>query len=115
MSKVYSCAEVAAHNKENDLWIVKDGKVYDITKYVDEHPGGVDTLAEVAGKDATYNYNSVGHSEDAQAILEKFLIGKLDPADSQQLPSAAISSKTSYTSLAVIAVLLSICFYFILA
>ena len=56
--------------------------VYDVTKYVKNHPGGVDVLVDVAGKDATEAYEDVGHSEDANDILEAYLIGTLkDAAD----------------------------------
>ena len=40
-----------------------------------DHPGGADLLIDSAGKDATEDYADVGHSEDADEILESFLIG----------------------------------------
>lgn len=51
----FSRAEVAKHTKENDLWIVIDGSVYDLSKFVDLHPGGAYVIqdSKVAGKDAT--------------------------------------------------------------
>ena len=33
-------AEVRKHCTKDDLWIIIEGRVYDITKYVDRHPGG---------------------------------------------------------------------------
>ncbi|KAJ5772228.1 hypothetical protein N7520_002757 [Penicillium odoratum] len=72
---VFNVADVAAHNTRTDLWVIIHGKVYDLTKYVRDHPGGADVLYDVAGLDATEAYDEVGHSEDADEILETFLIG----------------------------------------
>lgn len=69
--------EVSRHTKKTDLWIILHGKVYDLTNYVEDHPGGVPFLLEFAGKDATEAYEDIGHSEDAREILENHLIGKL--------------------------------------
>lgn len=51
-----------------------------MTKYAKDHPGGVDVLLDVAGQDATAAYEDVGHSEDANEILESYLIGMLKDA-----------------------------------
>lgn len=39
MTKTFSAAEVASHNKANDLYVVVDEDVYDLTTFQDEHPG----------------------------------------------------------------------------
>lgn len=49
MSAVYTLEEVAKHKSSDDLWIVIDGNVYDVTDYVEEHPGGADLIEEEAG------------------------------------------------------------------
>lgn len=36
--KVFSTAEVAKHNQSSDLWMVINGRVYDVTKYAPDHP-----------------------------------------------------------------------------
>ncbi len=48
---LYTAAEVATHNKDSDLWLIIQGKVYNVTKFIDEHPGGVDVLLEHGGAD----------------------------------------------------------------
>lgn len=37
----------------SDVWIDVTGKVYNITPYLEFHPGGVDEIMRGAGKDAT--------------------------------------------------------------
>ena len=39
MSKTFSQADVTAHKKPDDLWIIVDEDVYDLTKFQTEHPG----------------------------------------------------------------------------
>lgn len=40
MSGSYSKADVASHSKPDNLWIIVDDDVYDLSKFQDEHPGG---------------------------------------------------------------------------
>ncbi|KAF9895117.1 hypothetical protein FE257_000019 [Aspergillus nanangensis] len=84
----YTTEDIAAHNSKGDLWIAVHGKVYDVTSYVRDHPGGADALIEVAGKDATDAYEDVGHSEDADQILEGFRVGILKDATEYKRPAA---------------------------
>jgi len=39
MAKSFSVAEVASHNKTDNLYVIVDEDVYDLTKFQDEHPG----------------------------------------------------------------------------
>ncbi|KAI0406741.1 cytochrome b5 [Xylaria palmicola] len=73
----YTAQQVAEHNSPDDLWIIISGKVYDVSEYTDDHPGGKDILLEVSGRDATEDFDFVGHSEDAKSTLADFEIGLL--------------------------------------
>ena len=68
-------AEVEQHVTHDDLWLVIDGKVYDVSEYMDDHPGGGEILLNAAGKDGTDDFEDVGHSADARARLKKLEIG----------------------------------------
>ncbi|KAH8081967.1 FMN-dependent dehydrogenase-domain-containing protein [Filobasidium floriforme] len=48
-----SMSEVEKHNKPGDLWVVIEGKVWDMTEFIEDHPGGKAPILRHAGKDAT--------------------------------------------------------------
>ncbi|KAJ6050337.1 hypothetical protein N7499_010271 [Penicillium canescens] len=50
---VYSPEQVSTHNDAADLWITIDQEVYDLSNFIEEHPGGANILLTVAGKDAS--------------------------------------------------------------
>ena len=61
--------EVAQHNTPESCWIVLNGKVYDLTSFYAEHPGGASLITNNAGKDASALFNPV-HPKD---IVERLL------------------------------------------
>ena len=75
-NKEYTLEEVAKHNKKSDAWIVINGKVADVTKWIPLHPGG-DIIMKGVGKDASALFKSVGHDEYAKKMLKKYQIGIL--------------------------------------
>ncbi|KAK8922897.1 Acyl-CoA dehydrogenase apdG [Metarhizium anisopliae] len=78
MSKVFSTSDVASHNKGDDMYIIVDGDVYDITKFQDDHPGGKKILQRVAGKDASkifWKYHNEGILKKYKGKLQ---VGSLD-------------------------------------
>merc|ERR1712098_932111 len=81
MTKVYSMAEVRSHTSETDCWVVVHNKVYDVTSFLANHPGGSAIILAVAGRDATNAFEDVGHSFFARKKLEDFFIGNLKEED----------------------------------
>lgn len=57
--------QVKTHNSEENCWIVIGDEIYDVTDYLDEHPGGVSKIMQYAGKDATKAFEEAGHSMEA--------------------------------------------------
>ncbi|GJC80791.1 cytochrome B5 [Colletotrichum tofieldiae] len=84
----FTAKEVAAHREANDCWMVIHGEVYDVSKYIHDHPGGADVLIEAAGVDATEAFDNAGHSEDAYEIMADFRVGKLKGVNKRSAPKA---------------------------
>lgn len=76
-TKYFKMKEVYKHNRPSDAWLVINGKVYDVTSWIPQHPGGKVILKGI-GKDATTLFNRIGHSQHAHQILNKYYIGNLD-------------------------------------
>lgn len=117
--KTFTMDEVKKHNSTDDLWIVYNGQVYDVSTYLDEHPGGEEVIVDCAGEDATEAFNDIGHSDDAHDILKGLLIGKLEggvTVETKGVTSGASSAEVSslpfpLVAAAVFAVLAGVYFY----
>ncbi|EIE25832.1 cytochrome b5, partial [Coccomyxa subellipsoidea C-169] len=72
--------EVKAHRTKSDAWTVLRGKVYNITPYINFHPGGADWIMKGAGMDCTALFNKYHAWVNSDMLLEKCLIGQLAPA-----------------------------------
>ncbi|TRZ24062.1 hypothetical protein HGM15179_003039 [Zosterops borbonicus] len=83
--RYYRLEEVQKHNNSQSTWIIIHNRIYDVTKFLDEHPGGEEVLREQAGGDATENFEDVGHSTDARTMSESFIVGELHPDDRSKL------------------------------
>jgi cytochrome b involved in lipid metabolism len=77
----FSVAEVAKHNKPTDCWLIISADVYDVSTYLEFHPGGADIIIPYCGRDATQAFNTQGgrgkHSSQATQELQKHLLGPL--------------------------------------
>lgn len=48
-TKLYTVKDLKEHTTEDDCWIAINGKVYDVTHFLDEHPGGFDIIVTNTG------------------------------------------------------------------
>lgn len=79
--------EVAKNNTLESLWVIIDAKVYDLTEFVDAHPGGETVLQQVAGTDATGDFYNLHRHE----VLQKYAslcIGTVKGEQSQVVESS---------------------------
>merc|ERR1711907_501063 len=85
-TKLITAKELQKHTTDDDLWLLIGGKVYDVSKYKDEHPGSDSILFDVKGIDATQEFVDVGHSGDAEETRDKLLVGDFDMSTADELP-----------------------------
>ncbi|SGZ49215.1 CIC11C00000003737 [Sungouiella intermedia] len=65
-SKEFTPEEVAKHNKEDDCWVIVKNVVLDLTSFLNDHPGGKESIVKFAGQDATESFDML-HEDDVIA------------------------------------------------
>ena len=90
--KTYAFEDIKDHDREDDLWVAVFDKVYDVTEFAKEHPGGKKVLLELGGSNGTLDFEDQGHDDFHLGKMEKFLVGKYD--DSKD-PSDMVSKGDS--------------------
>ncbi|KAK9897633.1 cytochrome b5 [Cystobasidium minutum MCA 4210] len=98
MSKKFTFEELKELNGKDNLHLLISGKVYDIAKFIDEHPGGDEVLFGEAGRDATEAFEDVGHSDEAREILAKYLVGECDEVATKGPSNADDAAKRGLSS-----------------
>jgi cytochrome b involved in lipid metabolism len=78
--RTYTRAQVAQHCSETDAWIIVKNKVYDISAYVEDHPGGLSILNDVGG-DATKGFYGPQHPPTVAEHIQEYLIGEVVDED----------------------------------
>ena len=78
-----SSGEVALHNTASDCWVVIDGSVYQLDKYMSQHPGGKSVLTALCGKDGSKAFANQ-HARQAlpNSELAKLYLGALSASGS---------------------------------
>lgn len=73
-----------SRNTPDCAFIVIHNKVYDVTAFLDNHPGGRDVLLCNAGTDATQAFQDINHSAIAYKMMEQYYVGELHPTEQTQ-------------------------------
>ncbi|XP_058163083.1 cytochrome b5 reductase 4 isoform X1 [Dasypus novemcinctus] len=69
--------ELKKHNKKDDCWICIRGFVYNVSPYMEYHPGGEDELMRAAGSDGTDLFDQVHRWVNYESMLKECLIGRM--------------------------------------
>lgn len=79
MQSEYTLEEVAQHNKDGDCWLVIDGNVYDVSNFMNDHPGGGSLLLNASGpgQDASEPFEDAEHSKSAKNQMKTMMIGTI--------------------------------------
>jgi cytochrome b involved in lipid metabolism len=80
--KSYTVEEVQKHNTAQDCWVIIDGKVFDVTKFLTEHPGGKKVLLKKGGKDASKEFKTFHNASIMQKLglpMQVGVIGTTEP------------------------------------
>ncbi|KAF2808802.1 putative cytochrome b5 [Mytilinidion resinicola] len=96
--KKFAASEVVLHKQKENLYLLIHDKVYDVSKFIDQHPGGQSVQLDQGGFDATEAFEEVGHSDAAIEFMKTLQIGVLDrqPGDEKILVSSGSAYK-NYT------------------
>ena len=75
--------ELKIHNRASadgrlpdDVWVLVKDRVYDLSPFFRNHPGGPDVIEEFSGKDATKSFVDASHPASAKKEMEKYFVGE---------------------------------------
>ncbi|CXI51674.1 conserved Plasmodium protein, unknown function [Plasmodium berghei] len=74
--KNFTFCEIKRHCSIDDCWVVANGNVYDVTNFIENHPGGINCILNKASNDVSIDFSF--HSKYAQTVVwEPLKIGRV--------------------------------------
>ncbi|KAI3322346.1 glycolate oxidase [Xylariaceae sp. AK1471] len=99
-------AEVAKHNTKQDCWVVINGRIWNVSEFLEDHPGGASVIFKYAGQDATEAYDEVHDTELVTSTLASTkCLGNVrpnslpKPRQEVAVPTTEVAAKTAYPPL----------------
>ena len=75
----FTMTQVRANNTARSCWTVIDGVVYDLTKWISNHPGGSGAILFLCGTDGTNAFSAQHQNQARPAIrLDTYRLGSLN-------------------------------------
>jgi len=84
--------DIISHNKKEDCWLVIHGQVWNLTEFVNQHPGGATIILKYAGKDATKTFSAIHPKDITDTVPQSYLKGVIDP---KEVPPVQEEEKTA--------------------
>lgn len=78
--RIFTAEDVERHSTASDCWVTRNGKVYDVSAFLPDHPGGDDLIVNFAGKDIgaiMKDATEHDHSDSAYDMLDEYCIGRV--------------------------------------
>jgi cytochrome b involved in lipid metabolism len=76
-STSFTSIEVNTHNTNTDCWTIIEDKIYNVTSFIDQHPGG-ERILQACGIDATTLFKTdFPHTPEGENVLKDYFIGNL--------------------------------------
>lgn len=75
--KEFTAEEIAKHNSASDCWVIVKNVVLDLTEFLDDHPGGRESIINFAGKDATESFDMLHEDDVIRRYAPKCVLGRL--------------------------------------
>ena len=87
-----SNSEIKSHNLKSDCWSIVNGNVYNLTTYVQRHPGGASVIANICGKDGSKAFvNEHNTKSKPNNVLSSFLLGPVGASISAEVGQKVIA------------------------
>ena len=91
-----STTEIKMHNSKSDCWSIVNGKVYNLTTYVQKHPGGSAVITNICGKDGTNSFaNEHNTQSKPNSVLTGFLAGSVGTSVNKDAVNKVITPPAS--------------------
>lgn len=75
-SNIIDISEISKHNQRNSCYLIIQNKVYDVSSYISQHPGGQGKIINKCGQEVTGVFAQI-HSNFAWDLLKKYQVGQL--------------------------------------
>lgn len=85
-------SEISKHSTAKDCWSIVNGNVYNLTTYVQSHPGGAGVIKNICGRDGSGAFkNQHGSSAKPNNVLSRFLLGSVGSQISSNISQSVIT------------------------